>query len=131
MSKHDSPASGTIYFVHAVLAETIHCGGFTDHLHLFCWGEDRQQAEANARAYLLGNGVVVKKFAGATPALQQNPAKYVYPEQIYGLPDAIAQVAIRSQSWLSAFGESTLKTLKKKQAQLREGHQRLVQLAMV
>lgn len=121
--------TGSIYFVTLSLASEVYVMGgigFTDCLHLFCWGETPAEAEETARAHLLGAGVGVKKVLGSTTAaLKQDPASYTFPEQICGLPDRIAVKAIRSRGFPDFMVDETLKTLRKRQSQLRVGRQRL------
>lgn len=121
--------TGTIYFVTLALASQVYVMGggigLTDYLNLFCWGDTPEEAEENAKAYLLGTGIGVKKVLGkTTPALKQDPASYTFPEQICGLPDSIAMKAIRSRGYPDCIVEDTLKTLRKRQSQLRVGRQR-------
>jgi hypothetical protein len=115
--------TGAIYFVTLALETDVHVMGglgFTNLLHLFCWGEAAAAAEETAKAYLFGAGVVVKKVLGSTTAAaKQDPATYTFPEQIYGLPDRIAVQAIRSKGFPDFMVEDTLQALRKRQNQLR------------
>ena len=112
-----------IYFLSVSLAEDVHvqAQGFTSYLNLFAWGDTPQQAEENGRAYLLGNDVEVKKFYGTSVSLQQNLARFTFPEQIYGAPEDLAIAAIRAKDYPESITNSTLARLRKKLSQLHAG----------
>jgi hypothetical protein len=128
----DEMNDGLIYFVSLMVDGDVHVQGmgFTNFLTLFCWGRTPQEAEDNARAYLLGNGIAVKKVYGVrVEGVKQDPAVYCFPEQIYGLPGALAEAAIRGKSWGDGMIADTLATLRKKQAQLAAGRKLLAERA--
>lgn len=121
--------AGSIYFVTVSLVAQVYVMGgigFTDYLNLFCWGETPEAAEETARAHLMGANVAVKKVLGKTSlAISQDPTAYTFPEQICGLPDQLAVKAIHRQNYPSDWIAETLKTLRKRQAQLSAGRRLL------
>lgn len=73
-----------IYFATVELDQTVHALGlgFTTTINPYIHAEDDRSAEEIARRTLAGKGLTVKRFA-ASPALKQDPARYVFPEQIW------------------------------------------------
>lgn len=87
-----------IYFVTAMLKEQVHAQalGFTKTVYLFGWGDTKGEAQDNVAAYLTGSEIKVEK-TDSSAALEQNAARYAFPEQIVGLPEHLAVTAILRQ----------------------------------
>lgn len=91
--------SGRIYFVTVVTKQEVYAWalGFTHVLHKWGYGENHEQAIAAVVANLKTKDIDVETVGTPSLAHQQNPARYVFPEQICGLPPdvlASAQAAI-------------------------------------
>jgi len=68
--------TGTIYFVTLALASQVYVMGggigLTDYLNLFCWGDTPEEAEENAKAYLLGAGIGCWRSSRTDPPGSRN-----------------------------------------------------------
>lgn len=112
-----------IHFVTIHLHKQVHVQalGLTSTLYLHCWGINSAEAVRHAEAYCLGSGLEPKPGATASVAAQQEPKRYTFPEQIYGLPKDVAENAIRSCNYGPPITAETLQTLAKKRATVQKG----------
>ena len=117
---------GIIYFVGVRLETEVHAQGlgFTNFIHYFCWGRNEDEAKESVRAFVIGNGVCVKKIASCSVA-NQNLRSYTFPEQIIDLPEAIAVQAIQSSGYPDGIVRNTMTTLRQRQEHLSAGRKML------
>ncbi len=121
---------GIIYFVGVWLETEVHAQGlgFTNFIHYFCWGRTEGEAMESVRAFVLGNGVSVKKVASCSVA-NQNLRSYTFPEQIIDLPDAIAVQAIQSLGYPDGIVRNTMTSLRQRQDRLAKGRKILNEMS--
>lgn len=112
-----------IYFVCVHMKEQIYVQpfGLTRSAWLYCWGGDAAEATSNAMAYCLGSDCKPDFCDEPSPAQQQDPSRYTFPEQIHGLPLGETETAIRAREYPDWIIESTLRDLAKKRDTLRRG----------
>jgi hypothetical protein len=116
-----------IHFVTCRLSQQVHVPGqgFTSTLYLYTWGSNASEAERHARAYLVAQGLDVQEISPPRVAKNQLLQSCVHPEQIYGLPEAMAEEEIRSRDYPEDILQCTLENLKEKQRLVRRGLQML------
>lgn len=88
-----------IHFVTVNLEQEVHAQalGFTKTVYLYGYGSS-DEAVDHVTAYLASQHLRVRKIASASKAVEQDPRRYTFPEQICGLPEDLALEAIRHKA---------------------------------
>lgn len=94
------------YFVTLSLAQTVHAQGlgFTTTVYSYAWATSPEHAAHLASAWHSLKGCVVNR-ATASPAIQQDLARFSLPEAIINLPDDVLHLEYERRGWPDSLRE--------------------------
>lgn len=120
-----------IHFLTCRLTSRVHAlgKGLTNVLHLYTWGEDAAEAERNARAYIAGRGLVIEAISPLRAASSQSLMSFVNPDEICGIPEAMAAKEIRLREHSPEMELCLLDSLAARHLLVRQGLELLAQPA--
>lgn len=118
-----------LYWMQVKVTKVVHMQalGFTDWVPMHAWGDDENEALGNVTSYLVARGSEVARCPEVKRALEQDPARYTFPEQIVGLPDDVARAAIVRKRFPASIEQDTLETLSERQQALERGRRLLAE----
>jgi hypothetical protein len=94
------------YFVTLTFAEWVHAQGlgFTKTYYAYVWASSPEHSSHLATAWYQMKDCIVDR-ADSLPALQQDLARFCFPESIINLPDDVLQREYDRRGWPDSFRE--------------------------